>query len=726
MRHPSERRGAHAATWREVAALHASPRARRARRDVARRGHDAGVSRVRVRERRVLASVWRALRDGTPLRGRRACRLDLDRREAAPDDRARRGLARGRHTSSSRTTRRRARSRRRRARVPREPRRASRGRLRRPRRSARRRRSTRPSTSLRPLTAPPPARGARRRARSSADHPNWALVPSRRARAFDDRDRIRHGRSPGARWASSSLLLQCVFDAGGVPSTSPSSRASSALETYERLAGRRREAAQRRHRRWGGVESTRYRRKVQRGAVRVRARGGAALAFPRALLPGTTPSAIEREVPAFGASLAAQAAEILSTGTRARWKRSGAAASFGTATGGRARATLERRRSREDSADSARSSGRLQTPSSAARLPKSAAASARPASASCASCTALNNPAPAGARRSRVCPGTLDRAAAPSSLRALPGFGRVAVARLALAGSTPRTKPATRAAPPRPPSSPRRRYTRSSATRCSRSPSRGRTSRRCARRWKPRSARSRYARRRSRTRRARRWRRGGALVPAATRPARELVPGGDSSSEGELPGGDSDDSSRRSGWRVVPVGGARRSRASHDADFVIAHPSLRTAEALRDSGAFAALVSGLDATGRLARAPGAFRRTHEYPPGAFAERARALDAELDGARQGNLDLHSKLFGLFLCGGGGSAAASRLLGRYRRLDAVVVPFAQLPFATVGWTGPSRQPAPAAPRVAARSRASPRTRSSVAGTGGGSGRSPTTRR
>ena len=179
----------------------------------------------------------------------------------------------------------------------------------------------------------------------------------------------------------------------------------------------------------------------------------------------------------------------------------------------------------------------------------------------------------------------------------------------------------------------------------------------------------------------------GELVPGGDSSSEgELVPGGDSSSEGELPGGDSDDSSRRSGWRVVPVGGARRSRASHDADFVIAHPSLRTAEALRDSGAFAALVSGLDATGRLARAPGAFRRTHEYPPGAFAERARALDAELDGARQGNLDLHSKLFGLFLCGGGGSAAASESAGgRYRRLDAVVVPFAQLPFATVGWTG-----------------------------------------
>jgi DNA polymerase mu len=260
---------------------------------------------------------------------------------------------------------------------------------------------------------------------------------------------------------------------------------------------------------------------------------------------------------------------------------------------------------------------------------------------------------------------SIARRRTPSSLRALPGFGRVAVARLALAGldTADKARDAARAR---------------TAEAAFLTPAQVHALERHEVLAEP-VPREDFEEMRAAVEAA-----IGAVEirPSAVENATERTR---EASEGELvPGGDSDDSSRRSGWLVVPVGGGRRSRASHDADFVIAHPSLRTAEALRDSGAFAALVSGLDATGRLARAPGAFRRTHEYPPGAFAERTRALDAELDGARQGNLDLHSKLFGLFLCGGGGSAAASAG-GRYRRLDAVVVPFAQLPFATVGWTG-----------------------------------------
>ena len=512
-----------------------------------------------------------------------------------------------------------------------------------------------------PAPGPPPPAAALVAARAlPPDHPNWALVPSRRARAFDDRDRIRHGRSPGATMGVVEALLQCVFDADACSLNEPLVARLLELETYERLAG--------------GDE--RQRKDVTGGGGGSKARGtgekfneeqsayaraaAAARAFPRALLPGTPPSAIEREVPAFGASLAAQAAEILNTGTCAKleaFRRGGVVRHRD----GRTRAGDPREAAIEGGF------GRLleieRTPD-----PESAAASARPASASLALVHTPNTPAPAGSGFGfGSAPGTLDRAAAhASSLRALPGFGRVAVARLALAGldTADKARDAARAR---------------TAEAAFLTPAQVHALERHEVLAEP-VPREDFEEMRAAVEAA-----IGAVEirPSAVENATERTR---EASEGELvPGGDSDDSSRHSGWRVVPVGGARRSRASHDADFVISHPSLRTAEALRDSGAFAALVSGLDATGRLARAPGAFRRTHEYPPGAFAERAKALDAELDGARQGNLDLHSKLFGLFLCGGGSAASSESAGGRYRRLDAVVVPFAQLPFATVGWTG-----------------------------------------
>jgi DNA polymerase mu len=431
------------------------------------------------------------------------------------------------------------------------------------------------------------------------------------------------------------------------------------------------------------------------------------------LLPGTPPSAIEREVPAFGASLAAQAAEILNTGTCAKleaFRRGGVVRHRD----GRTRAGDPREAAIEGGFGRLLEIERTLDPESAARLPESAAASARPASASLALVNTLNNPAgaPAGFGFGfGSAPGTLDHAAAhASSLRALPGFGRVAVARLALAGldTADKARDAARAhtaeaaflTPAQVHALERHEVLAEPVPREDFEEMRAAVEAAIgAVEIRP----SAVENATERTREASEGElpggdssREGQLpggdssregqLPGGDSSREGQLPGGDSSREGELPGGDSsrDDSSRRSGWRVVPVGGARRSRASHDADFVIAHPSLRTAEALRASGAFAALVSGLDATGRLARAPGAFRQILEYPPGAFAERAKALDAELDGARQGNLDLHSKLFGLFLCGGGSASSASAG-GRYRRLDAVVVPFAQLPFATVGWTG-----------------------------------------
>lgn len=517
-----------------------------------------------------------------------------------------------------------------------------------------------------PAPGPPPPAAALVAARAlPPDHPNWALVPSRRARAFDDRDRIRHGRSPGATMGVVEALLQCVFDADACSLNEPLVARLLELETYERLAGG--DERQRKDVTAGGGSKARGTGEKFNEEQSAYARAAAAArAFPRALLPGTPPSAIEREVPAFGASLAAQAAEILNTGTCAKleaFRRGGVVRHRD----GRTRAGDPREAAIEGGFGRLLEIERTPDPESAARLPESAAASARPASASLALVHTPNNPAPAGFGFGYgSAPGTLDRAAAhASSLRALPGFGRVAVARLALAGldTADKARDAARAR---------------TAEAAFLTPAQVHALERHEVLAEP-VPREDFEEMRAAVEAA-----IGAVEirPSAVENATERTR---EASEGELvPGGDSDDSSRRSGWLVVPVGGGRRSRASHDADFVIAHPSLRTAEALRDSGAFAALVSGLDATGRLARAPGAFRRTHEYPPGAFAERTRALDAELDGARQGNLDLHSKLFGLFLCGGGGSAAASAG-GRYRRLDAVVVPFAQLPFATVGWTG-----------------------------------------
>ena len=439
-----------------------------------------------------------------------------------------------------------------------------------------------------PAPGPPPPAAALVAARAlPPDHPNWALVPSRRARAFDDRDRIRHGRSPGATMGVVEALLQCVFDADACSLNEPLVARLLELETYERLAGG--DERQRKDVTGGGGSKARGTGEKFNEEQSAYARAAAAArAFPRALLPGTPPSAIEREVPAFGASLAAQAADILNTGTCAKleaFRRGGVVRHRD----GRTRAGDPREAAIEGGF------GRLleieRTPD-----PESAAASARPASASLALVHTLNNPAPAGFGFGfGSAPGTLDRAAAhASSLRALPGFGRVAVARLALAGldtadkardaARARTAEAAFLTPAQVHALERHEVLSEPVPREDFEEMRAAVEAAIgAVEIRPSAVENATERTREASEEE--------LVPGGDSSREgELVPGGDSSREGELvPGGDSSrgDSSRRSGWLVVPVGGARRSRASHDADFVIAHPSLRTAEALRDSGAFA-------------------------------------------------------------------------------------------------------------------------------------------
>ena len=147
-------------------------------------------------------------------------------------------------------------------------------------------------------------------------------------------------------------------------------------------------------------------------------------------------------------------------------------------------------------------------------------------------------------------PGTLDEAAAHASLRVIPGVGRETARRLILAGFRDRGRFA-----------------------------RGPRARRGGfRRATPRSSR-------------RATNRGGGTLRGSRRAGARGGRGGDARGDPRggsirnVPGADPP------GWEVTQVGGGRRSRASHDADFLVSHPKLRTHASM--SGALRGTLDGL-------------------------------------------------------------------------------------------------------------------------------------
>jgi DNA polymerase mu len=146
------------------------------------------------------------------------------------------------------------------------------------------------------------------------------------------------------------------------------------------------------------------------------------------------------------------------------------------------------------------------------------------------------------------------------------------------------------------------------------------------------------------------------------------------------------------GWEIIAVGGGRRSDASHDADFLLANPRLPKGEDL--NGILRNIlfklgnkVMGGDAAVEQEDAAEVDTSFHKVSEGNMPKMWRRLnekgvkpddDAGLGGGGQGfrgNADYYDKFYGIFC-----TAA-----GKHRRIDIVLVPYEQLTFAMIGWTG-----------------------------------------
>eukprot|EP00891_Asterochloris_glomerata_P008834 jgi/Astpho2/8834/fgenesh1_pg.00129_%23_25_t len=131
-------------------------------------------------------------------------------------------------------------------------------------------------------------------------------------------------------------------------------------------------------------------------------------------------------------------------------------------------------------------------------------------------------------------------------------------------------------------------------------------------------------------------------------------------------------------WVLTVVGGGRRGKPSHDADFVVTHHH-RPVE-----GILKPLVAHLQQAGQLARADEAFYRMNEEGvPGGFGKRhpaaspskAAVLGSTADERTEG---AQGHLFGVF----------KTKAGRWRRLDVIVAIKEEHAACVLGWTG-SRQ-------------------------------------
>ena len=137
-------------------------------------------------------------------------------------------------------------------------------------------------------------------------------------------------------------------------------------------------------------------------------------------------------------------------------------------------------------------------------------------------------------------------------------------------------------------------------------------------------------------------------------------------------------------WEVTAVGGSRRGDASHDADFIVAHPGLRKHSQLRGLlrkilARLGHKIMGGDAAlerGDLDEHTTAFHMLCEDKMDSLWTKLSTkveFGGKLGGS--GNADYFDKLFGIYRTVG----------GAHRRIDIILVPYVQLPFALVGWTG-----------------------------------------
>ena len=462
------------------------------------------------------------------------------------------------------------------------------------------------------------------------DHPNWILDARVSNRAFDASDGVRLGARVGATMDSVERCLRCRHDRDA-SLNEPVVALLVELERYEHLGGGT--AAQRADdldapaTRDGGFneEQSAYARAA-----------AATRAWPRRLKPGDSPSEI-RAVPFVGASLAAQISQMLETGTCEKLEgfRKGATR------GGIVRHHDGRVRfgdaARESGTDAARESGTDAARESGTNASREDAPGALTiASSAVVVAGSAPNPAVVVSHTSRGRePGTLDEAAAHASLRVIPGVGRETARRLILAGFRDRE---------------------------------------ALREDLARGAEGSVARRRGLL--------DAQQIAAAERSAdlAEPVPAADAEEmraailaavrSANVPGADPP------GWEVTQVGGGRRSRASHDADFLVSHPKLRTHASM--SGALRGTLDGLG--DRLLSDASAFRMVSVDRARKFWRRVRDPARSLSGPGAGGVgggvsDYYDKIFGVFRA----------QEGKWRRLDVVFVPRDAFPFALIGWTG-----------------------------------------
>ena len=137
-------------------------------------------------------------------------------------------------------------------------------------------------------------------------------------------------------------------------------------------------------------------------------------------------------------------------------------------------------------------------------------------------------------------------------------------------------------------------------------------------------------------------------------------------------------------WEVITVGGSRRSDASHDADFLVAHPDLPRQSQLE--GILKKIVLRLGRKimgGEAAKKRGdehehatAFHILTDNKMDKLWKRLKEKDdTKLSGGGKGfsgNADYFDKLYGIFVTES----------GVRRRIDIVLVPYRQLPYAMIG--------------------------------------------
>ncbi|KAK9827505.1 hypothetical protein WJX74_006340 [Apatococcus lobatus] len=128
------------------------------------------------------------------------------------------------------------------------------------------------------------------------------------------------------------------------------------------------------------------------------------------------------------------------------------------------------------------------------------------------------------------------------------------------------------------------------------------------------------------------------------------------------------------GWEMEVVGGGAREEASHDADFVLSHPSMCVEGVVRP------LCDRLWRASRLARPADGLCQIQE---GRISKCIENMKAAFCGTSIGNAaqssnlaaDRFDRVFGNF----------KTKAGKWRRMDLIFVPHEQLHFGLLGWTG-----------------------------------------